>query len=339
MNPTDKPKPVDLLAIITRLHTKRGAADDEFVREWCLPKKNLGRAGILYGKKKVTGFWVWSENTNEGLVVLHGCDDCLVGDKGAFQKSVLDALTCSGFASKKFARLAVFAHGRIPETNAELMMEGERRPECSQLEEKFDGPLLLGNYSLGDGPAALAIPSMLREEALPLTLIEMVQSQLKIEPAVDLAVRSMQYIVLEMRLWWDIHLKAKDGGHDIRDKFQDCWTRINNADHWSSKAIKKVRFYETLIEFLSEPLETLVKDLFERSFDCDNIAAMAETLGGAEYLKYDAELLNCIRDERLPDRENADAAKVDQSFRTLAARLELLIEAAREKDKQREVAL
>ena len=164
----------------------------------------------------------------------------------------------------------------------------------------------------------------------------MVKAQLKLQPAVDLAVRSMQHIILEMRLWCDLHFRNHSNGYSVESAFKECLTRIHNQDHWQSKAvgtvIKKCRI-ETLSELLKKPFCKLASILFESdSHKSQQLAAFTEKLGGLEFLKCENVFDNFIAEQQLPKK---GPAQVDQCLRALSARLEVLIAIAAVEDQKR----
>jgi len=247
---------VNLLIIITRLHAAPGANDDEFIHDWTPPPASA-HAGVL---KENKGFWMLSEDATKGLIVVHGYKQLLGENNGDFQNKILKLIKECAFNQKKIDRLAIFAHGDIPETEAKLGSENAKKPLNIQKFKKKFILVLPNNYTTyGNEAVALALPKTLLSAGIGDTLRIMVRERLKLEPVVDVSVRSMQHILLEMRLWCDLwfsmneeYVEKKTNTDktvliDLASRMRkmstevgQCIDRLQDNEHWGNHAIKQV---------------------------------------------------------------------------------------------------
>ena len=313
-------KAVDLLVIITRLHANRDAHEDEFKHDWTPPDGKPENAGFLPDACGGAAFWMLSDNHKAGLLVIHGYNGLLGKTDGAFQTKILEFIRQAGLDQRRFSRLFLVAHGQIPETEAELGSEKKEKPLLIDVLEAAFASVLRNNYTThGNEAVALALPKTLRDAGIGDTLRIMVADRLKLEPAVDVAVHSMQHILLEMRLWCDLWFSKKEkkdkktnsgenaGLGELTAQMRewsanvsDCIDRLKDGEHWQNRAARNVLSKETsLKDFLCGEAETSwLGTFFEK--------------GGLT---------------QISDRTNLDVF-----LRDCSARLEKLIVAAAEKD-------
>lgn len=337
-------KPVDLLVVITRLHAPRGSKEDEFVEEWSLPANRPGKAGATNDQVGLTGIWVLSEISEAGLLVIHGYEGLLENSAESFEKLVLKFLDKTNLEYKKFSRLSIFAHGSITKKGGDL--SEMNCPDCSELKKIFTDPMLVGNYTLSTNSAALVVPEVLKNAGISELLLSMVKDCLKLKPPVDRAVRSMQHIILEMRLWCDLYFRKEgeikvqtesqsqdtnvtfqliDDQQKIIAKINACITRLKNEAHWENRAVTEVLpGKETLLEFLKKPSSQLFKS------------------ASGEGANEDESFLKCPDQKKeAPTHffENGTLSgfkqkEIDDCLKALSARLETLIIAAARKDER-----
>lgn len=312
---------VDLLIIITRLYAAHGESGDEFIHDWTPPPASE-YAGVL---KENTGFWMLSTNKDRGLLVVHGYKHLLGNHQGAFQDKILELIQQSNSNIESFKTLAIFAHGSIPETDAKLGNEQPSRPLCIEcLTSKFK-LVLLNNYSTqGTEAVALALPKTILSAGIGDTLRIMVRERLKLEPVVDVAVRSMQHILLEMRLWCDLWFsKQKELEEKIRKqsattqtemvkqmrdlsaKVEECIQRLKDNEHGGNYAVGQVLSTETsLKEFLCETES--VTNLREFLDDGSGLSDINWTELEGFFFRCSARLEELIATARIEDLKRAE---------------------------------
>lgn len=342
-----KNNPVDLLVVITRLHVSRGDKGDEFVEEWSLPANRAGEAKAINDQIGLTGIWVLSQNGKAGLLVIHGYEGLLENSAESFEKIVLKFLDKTNLEYKNFSRLAVFAHGDIPETGQ--ILSETNYPKCDNLHNQVGNLMLIGNYTLSTNPAALEVPEVLARAGISELLLSMVKDCLKLKPPVDRAVRGMQQIILEMRLWCDLYFrKGKEleklpsdsqtldaneillmigKQQQIIQNINVCIARLKNDAHWRNRAVTGVHpDNETLLAFLKKPTSQL--------FDSASGEGATE---GESFLKCPDVPPNALshffENGTLSDFRNQK--EIDDCLKALSARLETLITAAARIDEKK----
>lgn len=343
-------KTVDLLVIITRLHAYWGASEDEFMHEWSPPGKISENAGPINDAQGLAGFWALSADGQAGLMVIHGHPELLGKKSGSFEATLLGLLSQTKLTSGSLSRLAVFAHGKIPETGsietAGYDLSADRAPECTKLKERFCEQPLFRSYSLSNDTAALVVPQAVSAAGISEPLLGMLKDRLKLKPAVDRAVRGMQHIVLEMRLWCDLYYSKKAEYAEKREakasatdlylldtemqefpgELKKCIDRLNDRDHWKNRAVTEVRGEGmTLLTFL----QTRYAELSKSNEQIIELGAEAR-LKGPDVVMSD---LMAFFQDGSPSAIG-DQRKVDAFLRALSARLETLIIAAARKDEE-----
>lgn|GEM_PF-2564857 len=224
----------DLLIVVTRLHAQLGEDRDEFRRDWQLPS-NTEHSGVIEDGAVCRGFWVESQDGNDCLLTAHGYRGVLKNASGSFQDFLIGLLVQTPLMSRNFERSWVFAHGNLPELEDNEISK-EHKPAVDKLTLLGPNPQMR-SYSLVQLDASTVLPGELRAASVPESLQRYVVERLRIEPTVDRAVRGMQHILLEVRLWLDIARKGESQAI-IATSLASCRERLNNAEHWGSQAIR-----------------------------------------------------------------------------------------------------
>lgn len=253
MNQKDGEKIIDLLVIFTRLGADRNGNEDEFNSEWSPSNNSAWATEEIRDDEGLAGFWAKSEECNEGLLVIHGYKELLGKKPGSFQTVLLKNLKNS-FSKSKY-NIIIFAHGIIPETEYDL--SSRNLPKLADCEGDGYHVQRLCGYTLSKRTAALAVPEALRQEKISNTLVGMVENCLRLKPAVERAVRSMQEIIAGLRFWCELYFekeskiaKQTEGDPDVVCKLIDergfiykeikaCIDRLKDDTHWGNRAMTK----------------------------------------------------------------------------------------------------
>lgn len=341
MKESIEPAKVDTMIIITRLNAHRDSDADEFKHGWTAPVQNncyggeVNESGLHY-------YWKKSIDNKAGLLVIHGYNGLFKNSKDFIEKINV----CIKFVINKKINCAspwLIYHGTIP---------GLTDSECPYIRSiKFKKryiSLKLHNYSLKKKlPPALEIPKYLQEMNFPQNLRDLIQEIFSISATVELIVKSMQHIILEIRLLCDLLLEKCDIGspdriNAVKELLIDCHNRMNDTEHWNNECMRIARQEiftgATLYAFLDKPAnelfcqtanikkerKTLYRDIYEKH-------------GGAKQLNCTSSIKEAIKiflndgdTKYLSNMEN-----IDKGLRVLSARMNALIPAAAEVDRRR----
>jgi len=374
------PARADLVVVITRLHADRGSPNDEFERDWVPPGEGLSHnSGVVPGHKGANGYWVRTEDRKAAVLVVHGHKKLISGGAGSLEAVVLQHLDQSGLKGCSFSMLALFVHGDVLSGDSRVATPPDGTSllhTCHRLSNRFPGGWKLYDYSLrGQRPAALQLPLALRTTRVDEKICALTETLFNIAPAVELVVRSMQHILLEVRLWCDLYSSHKEMQPAIETRLSDCHIRLMGhslrtspsgaadapiaPDNWSNAHLCEARSFlcdvQTLSGFLKMPSRILFRLDDDNLVDgtADGVQQDGEPLrvalfelyeqhGGAEFLDCDeniSDALGKVLDQGQLSETKELPPSIDRGLRALSGRLEALIPAAVAVDDRRRKAL